>query len=451
MQVKANEVPCRPARDSLSSQVFQRLGRWRFARNVATLSLGTALAQCVGVISAPFLTRLYSPADLGVLGLFLSFVGVATVATSLSYELGIISAPNDAKAARLTWASILLSLPVCIFCVVLLYVVMHFQWLGYAALPGYSVPLMLAMLIFMAVFSNLRYWEIRHERFEVVARTTVLQQTMRSISQLVFGVLGAGPLGLLLGETIGRGVGVGSLFRNAWPALKRVAARTRRSELIGALVENREFAIYSSPSSLIDTLAANILLPLLVLLYGATIGGQFALTSKVLALPLALIATSVADTFHSRAAVCVRERPDQVLALFFRTTAALFLLGLLPALILFFSGDRLFALIFGERWTIAGTLARISAPLFLAQIVVSPLSRLVFVLRGQKSKLIYDVTLMTGILLIFGIAWRQKLDLIHTVWAITLVNVLCYIVYYLVLLRMVIRARRQHLVQASTI
>jgi membrane-associated PAP2 superfamily phosphatase len=75
----------------------------------------------------------------------------------------------------------------------------------------------------------------------------------------------------------------------------------------------------------------------------------------------------------------------------------------------------------------------------------------VFVLRGQKSKLIYDLTLMAGILLIFGVAWRQKLSLVHTVWAITLVNILCYFIYYIVLLRIVIKARPNQATEASRV
>jgi lipopolysaccharide exporter len=82
---------------------------------------------------------------------------------------------------------------------------------------------------------------------------------------------------------------------------------------------------------------------------------------------------------------------------------------------------------------------------------VSPLSRLVFVLRGQKSKLIYDLMLMAGLLLIFGVAWQQKLSLVHTIWAITLINILCYIVYYIVLLRIVIKARANQAIEASRI
>jgi lipopolysaccharide exporter len=300
---------------------------------------------------------------------------------------------------------------------------------------------MIVTLLVIGVFSNLRYWEIRQEHFEIIARTTIVQQAIRSLSQAVSGFLGIGPAGLLFGEMIGRGAGVGSLFRDAWPALKSVAARTHRNEIVGALAENRNLAVYSLPSSLIDTLAANLPLPLLVQLYGSALGGQFALMQRVLAVPLVLIATSVADTFHSRLAVCARETPEQMTGLFARTSAGMFLLGLGPALILFFAGDHLFALVFGKPWTTAGTLAGITAPLLLAQMIVNPLSRLVFVLRGQKFKLIYDLTLMTGILLIFSVAWRQKLSMVHTIWAITLLGIFCYIIYYLVLLRIVIRAK----------
>jgi lipopolysaccharide exporter len=400
---------------------------------------------------APVLTRLYSPADLGMLGLFTSFLMVAAVAISMSYELGIVSASNTEKAARLTWASMLLSVPVCAVCGIVLYIMTRFHWLGYGVLPRYSIPLMVTTLLFIGIFSNLRYWEIRQQHFQIVARTTVVQQVTRSISQAVLGFAGTGPAGLLFGEMMGRAAGMGSLFCDAWLALKNVVVKARRSDLVSALAENRNLAGYSLPSSLIDTLAANMPLPLLVQLYGSALGGQFSLMQRVLSVPLALIATSVADTFHSGIAVCAREKPEEMLGLFVRTGAGLFLLGLGPALILFFTGDRLFALVFGKPWTTAGTLAGITAPLFLAQIIVSPLSRLVFVLRGQKSKLIYDLTLMAGILLIFGVAWRQKLSLVHTVWAITLVNILCYFIYYIVLLRIVIKARPNQATEASRV
>ncbi len=427
------------------SGLFQRLlhwsNRWRFLRSVATLSAGTALAQSVSLILAPVITRLYSPADLGILGLFTSFLGVATVGTSLKYELGIVSAPTEPEAARLTFASLLLGLPVSVLCGLGLWAAIHFSWFGYGIMPGYAVPLMLATLVLMGAFTNLRYWAIRQESFAIIAKASLVQQSIRSIFQAALGFVGLGPAGLLSGEMLGRGAGIGPLFRCAWPALRQVA-KSPRHELMGTLASNRKLVIYSLPSSVIDALAMNMLVPLLVALFGSSAGGQFALMQKVLAVPFVLVAASVADTFHSRLAVCARENPAQMLPLFTRTSLGLFLVGLGPALILFFGGNWLFAFAFGKPWAMAGTLASITAPFFLTQMVVSPLSRLVFVLRGQESKLIYDFLLMTGILLTFRIARSYRLSLTDTVWAITLVNTFSYLIYYLVLLRIIVNTRR---------
>jgi hypothetical protein len=88
----------------------------------------------------------------------------------------------------------------------------------------------------------------------------------------------------------------------------------------------------------------------------------------------------------------------------------------------------------------AGTLAAISTPFFLCEMVVSPLSRLVFVLRGQRSKLIYDLVLLAGILITFKIARLHALSLVQTVGAITAVNTVAYVIYFIVLVRIVVKS-----------
>jgi O-antigen/teichoic acid export membrane protein len=201
------------------------------------------------------------------------------------------------------------------------------------------------------------------------------------------------------------------------------------------LKRNSKLPIYSLPSSLIDTIAASAALPLIVQLYGAHAGGQFALVQRVLAIPLILVAASVADAFHSRLALCSRDTPEKTLSLFNRTSVVLLLLGLAPALALVFAGDRMFAFVFGGTWSAAGKLAAISAPWFLAQFVVSPLSRLVFVLHGQEAKLIYDIVLLLGIFGTYEFARSRHLTMIGTVAVLTAVNTVAYLLYYAVLFR----------------
>jgi O-antigen/teichoic acid export membrane protein len=149
----------------------------------------------------------------------------------------------------------------------------------------------------------------------------------------------------------------------------------------------------------------------------------------------------VADAFQARLALYVRDTPDRSVQLFHRTAVGLFCVGVIPAVVLMLYGEPLFQIFFGGKWLTAGRLAAVVAPWFLAQSIVSPLSRLVFVLEGQRLKLIYDVLALTGMIGVFVFSHWQQISLVHAVMLLSAVGTLTFVVYYLILLRIVSRHR----------
>src|SRR5262249_134773 len=79
------------------------INRWGFLRNVAVLSGGTALAQALNIALSPIITRLYTPANMGQLALFTSFLSFFLVGTSLKYELGIASPKPEREPPQLAF------------------------------------------------------------------------------------------------------------------------------------------------------------------------------------------------------------------------------------------------------------------------------------------------------------------------------------------------------------
>ena len=65
----------------------------------------------------------------------------------------------------------------------------------------------------------------------------------------------------------------------------------------------------------------------------------------------------------------------------------LMLIGILPTMILVISGEELFEVLFGQRWSEAGRYAQILAPWFLIWFFSSPLSTLFSVYERQGSAL----------------------------------------------------------------
>jgi lipopolysaccharide exporter len=419
-----------------------------FASNVAVLSGGASLGHCFTVAAAPLLTRLYLPHDIGNLGLFTAFLAVTVVTASLQYDVAIISASDEREAAHLTTLSMLFALPMSVAAGLLLYAMIHYSFVGFGALPAYAAGLMVPTMLFAGLFSILRYWSLRDERFGIVSHAVIFQNGGRSVLQVALGTIGLHSFGLLLGEVFGRGIGMSRMARKALPVIRKYALSKR--DAVKALAGNRQFPLYSMPSSLLNQLGTSLPLPLLVTLYGADVGGYYTLVWRVLAVPAVLVGASMADAFHSRAALYAREHPRRLLRFFHSTSAALLAIGIAPALVIFFFGEPIFAFVFGIRWKLSGTIAAIVAPWFLSSFVVSPVSRLVYVLRGQRLKLIYDVMVLGGNLLVFVFARHLGWTMLGTVTVMSGVNTASRIVYYLVLLRIATTATRPSSMRLGT-
>jgi lipopolysaccharide exporter len=415
------------------------LQRQRFWKDVAILGGGTALAQSLNVLMAPVLTRIYKPVAFGQYALFVSFLNVATVGLSLRYELGIVAVQTERKAAELAVVACLLVIPMSALGSGILLSLIRFSILGFNELPAYSAVLTLCALLLAGIFSVLRYWFVRQEQFGRISQALVVQSGVRCLSQIVLGVVSGQLGGLLGGEILGRSAATVRMFGTAFQRIRPLMISSNALSIAEVLGENRQFPLYSFASSLVDSAAANLPLPLLVWYYGAQSGGYFSLVQRVLAVPLVLISASVADAFQARLALYMRTEPASVKSIFRKTGLGLLWVGLLPTGVLVLFGEPAFRFVFGRSWTSAGKMAAIVAPLFLAQFIISPLSRLVFVLGGQRWKMSYDVLAVSGVIGVFLFSKWQNLPLMQVIKLLSAVGTFTFIVYYIVLARIVTR------------
>jgi len=343
----------------------------------------------------------------------------------------------------------LFALPVRVLAGGILGVLIHFSALGYGGLPRYT-PLLLAFAAcFVGVFATLRYWCLRKERFGQVSEGVIAQSAGRAIFQTALGAAGFHSAGLLVGETLGRCLGMSRMLRSAWPVLRGYATTFRGQELMQALWRNRKFPLYSLPSSLLDALCISLSVPLLIRLYGASVGGYYSLVWRAITVPSVLVTVAIGDTFHSRLAACARETPDQVMGLFRRTSLSLLLVGSIPSAVLWFWGAPLFRFVFGVRWSLSGTMAAIIVPWYLSEFVVSPVSRVVLVLSGQEMKLVWDVLSLVSLLAVFFVAQWRGMAVLQTVRTLTIVKTGLHVVYFLILMRIIARFKKVQSAQAQ--
>ena len=69
------------------------------ARNFAKLLSANVVAQVIGLVVYPILTRMYAPEDFGLLNLFMSIGGVLAILSTAEYYYAIVL-PKEEKDAE---------------------------------------------------------------------------------------------------------------------------------------------------------------------------------------------------------------------------------------------------------------------------------------------------------------------------------------------------------------
>jgi O-antigen/teichoic acid export membrane protein len=391
-------------------------------KGVLSIAGGTAIAQAITVLTAPILTRLYTPEQMGVWGLFLSFVGVASIAATLRYDLAIVAANSDADANALTKSCLILTAACAPVSALVLEALRRAGSFHYSDLPGWA-PACAAIAVFgSACGSTLRFYAARLSAFTLVGRFTVLQAVARPVLQVLLSPLGT--LGLLGGEAAGRCIGL-SAYRKHLGNLRHTTSLTR------TLVIYRQFPLIQLPSSLLSTAALLAQVPVFASIYGTQIAGYLALSQRVVAMPVALLGSAIADVFYARAGDLARTEPALLRRYVLRTAAHLLLLILPLAAALLIAGPHLVAAIFGDAWAPSGQILCIFAPLMVVQFTVSSVSRAIYLTQKQHFRLLYDIAALCAqflILLIKPEDWRSA------VYILSYSGTALYVVFFLVLL-----------------
>src|SRR6478736_10576761 len=93
--------------DLISS--FKNIRDRPFLKSAFVLISGTAIGQVIPVITAPIVTRIYSPQDYGLFGIFLLLSSVIGVITTMQIENAILVEKDENLANNVLQLCILLS------------------------------------------------------------------------------------------------------------------------------------------------------------------------------------------------------------------------------------------------------------------------------------------------------------------------------------------------------
>lgn len=374
---------------SVVRRLLARLPQGEYARGVFTLVGGTTLAQGMAVVSAPVLTRLYSPSEFGAYAVAVSILAILITVSSLSYPMAIPLPDRETSAADVLALSLAIALAMAAAAGVVLWLFGSeiLALMGASAVAPYVLLLPIGQIggAFVVAMTN---WAVRIKRFSAIAATQLTQTGTLVVAQVLLGAGGLGVVGLLAGDVAGRFSGSTRLAREAWRASADALRQASLGGMRTAAVRYRRFAIFSTPSAIVNTVGLQVPLLLLVALYGAEVGGQYALANRLTALPVTLIAKAVGQVYFAEGARVARERPEALRSLFLRTTTSLARVAIGPFLLMALAAPILAAPVFGTRWADAGLFVAILTPMYLLALIANPTNSTLAFLERQELQIV---------------------------------------------------------------
>lgn len=362
-----------------------------FWKHVITVLGGALGAQALPLLAAPMITRMCTPADMGAFSLWLALVAVTAIGATLRMETAMIL-DHETEQQRTCFGIVIYTATVTAFLVTGLATLAHVFDLP--AVRQLSWPALLTVGIGTWLTANMQTtlaYATSHNAFGKAARAKVWGAGTIAVAQLLLLAAGIGEPGLLVGQLIGLGIGLTAARRLLRPPRARIALKLG-PDARAYLVRHRKFWRYALPSNLLNNTVGQLPLFLIGMRHGALAAGLFALTQRVLAAPISLLAASVLEVFK-RQSVHEFQTLGNCKQSYRYTFKVLMLLGLAPSLVLLFFSPQLFAWVFGPDWREAGQLAQILAPLYFLNFVASPLSYVFFVTGRQNVDLWWQLTL----------------------------------------------------------
>lgn len=359
-----------------------------YIMQIATLMSGTLIAQIVMLAFIPILTRLYTPSEFGIYSLFFSVTSIVSLVSSWKYDQAIMLPKSDKDAQALVFLSILITLGmVCLIALILFvfndFFITYFEGLTHIV---WVIPIGVLILGLVQIFNA---YSSRRQFYKELATVRVANSfTIVGIQSLSRYLLKFD--GLIIGKILADSFSLFLLLRFHIKKQTLQLKSLSRRRLRANAKRYDHFPKYQSFTVFLNSVSLNIPILLLASLYSAEIAGFYALTSRALGTPSRLIGAATREVYYQRASK-MHAAGENIFNLYIKTTLGLLKIYIIPFLIVLFFGEYLFSFIFGDEWTISGTIAQITIFFTFFGFINKPSIVTYSILKLQKVQLKLEV------------------------------------------------------------
>ena len=339
-------------------------------QNIAKLLSANVVAQVIGLVVYPILSRIYAPEDFGLLNLFLSIGGViAILATAELYNAIVLPKDDKEGVAVVHICFYLLLLVVGITTISIFFTDSIASLFKTTTLAKYywAMPILVFAL---GMWNILNYWYIRVSSYDRISGYQLSSSLLSAGAKvslgylnilqggMIYSVVFAPIASLLVSVVLSWKKGIKQLFHSSQMDLRAVAKKYRN------------FPLYSLPKSLVNMLAGQLPVLLLTPVFGTREVGFWSMALLLSFAPISLISRSFYQVLYQQ--IVARINKGQTIGHYFRRfTLFILSMGIPFFSLLYWFMPNIVEVFLGKEWLISGTYIQWLLPWLLCSLLTS--------------------------------------------------------------------------------
>lgn len=376
-----------------------------YSKNVFTLTMGNGVSQFLPLLISPIISRIFTPTEIGVFGIFFSITQVLTFSSTSSFEAAIPVAVKNKDKYNLFVLAIFSSLIInsvmmaSIFVfqkeLINLFKLEKGEWLLYIPIVAF----------FSSSLNAFQYKTLASSRYRLISIVNVTKSIVKNTGEILLGIMSFGYSALIFSYTISvlAGITTYKIFGTVH------FSKINLKDLLISVKTHSKYPLFLAPSTLLSQISIHFNSFIFSVLMSLQEVGFYSYSLRIIGAPITLFGKTFSD-------VLLKEGSDELVSTgkaigaYKNTITQTLLIGTPIFITLFLFGEQIFSFVFGEAWSVAGEFVEILSPLFLIRFVARPLSSLMIVFQKQKLQLVWQIILTSIVVSSFFLAQEYNWD-----------------------------------------
>ena len=380
----------------------------QYVKNLFVLTTGVGLSQLIPLLLLPLLTRFFSPAEFGVLALFLAVIQLLSIVATFRLEMAVLLPKKDSDAAILCLISFFILLT-SVLLISLIFLILSVCGVldsikntlfnnNVHELGAFLIYLLPLGVLFMGCYNILYSWSNRLELYKNMTYSHLAHSFFSTPLAIMLSFSSLQFIALILGQIIGRLFACLLLIRSFFNIIGEISDSGLINKSKELLSKYRKFIFFETPHSILNFIAQKYIIVFFTAFFGLLTVGVFDLVDKILGKPLGVISNSFKTVFYKR----LTTAKDK-LSIFKKSILLMTVISLVLTTPFYLMPDTFFVLLLGQEWTDVGKYIQLICPLLFSRFIFNVITPAISYTLQNHFLLIWQIFYMVCLVLLFSV------------------------------------------------